>query len=133
MAAGFPVLVAAINRARLGPLRPDLSGEALRRGGLDAMAESARRLGVGAAHVVFGHTHRPGPLPDDAPQEWRAGTTSFHNTGSWILARAFVGDAGADSPYWPGGAIEVGDAGPPVLHSLLAGVSAAQLRAPGPA
>jgi peptidoglycan/xylan/chitin deacetylase (PgdA/CDA1 family) len=26
---------------------------------------------VDAPHVIFGHTHRAGPLPADAPGEWR--------------------------------------------------------------
>ncbi len=33
--------------------------------GLRAMGEVAARLGCGDAYVVFGHTHRAGPLPGD--------------------------------------------------------------------
>ena len=59
----FPLAVAALNRAGLGPLRTDISTDELRRAGLRAMGEVADRLGLGDAYVVFGHTHRAGPLP----------------------------------------------------------------------
>ena len=71
LVAGFPLAVAALNRAGLGPLRADVSGAELRRAGLRAMGEVAARLGLGDAYVVFGHTHRAGPLPGDDEQEWR--------------------------------------------------------------
>ncbi len=61
--AAFPLAVAALNRAGLGPLRADISLDELRRAGLQAMGEVAARLDLGDAYVVFGHTHRAGPLP----------------------------------------------------------------------
>ena len=39
--------------------------------GSRAMGEVAARLGLGDAHVVFGHTHRTGPLEADDEHEWR--------------------------------------------------------------
>ncbi len=66
--AGFPVAVAALNRAGIGPLRADISGRELRRAGLAAMGEVAARLDLGDAYVVFGHTHRAGPFPRDHPR-----------------------------------------------------------------
>ncbi len=115
----YPVAIAAINRAGLGPLRADLSGHALRRGGLGGMKEAAARLRIPAAHLVFGHTHRTGPLPGDDVSEWAWGSMRLHNAGSWIYSEAFVGRRGAEGPYWPGGAIEVRDEGAPVLRRLL--------------
>ena len=58
----FPLAVAALNRAGIGPLHADVSIGELRRAGLRAMGEVAARLDLGDAYVVFGHTHRPGPL-----------------------------------------------------------------------
>ncbi len=70
IAAAWPLLVAALNRAGLGPLRAEISGPALRRSGLRGMDEVCARLGVTADYVIFGHTHRAGPLPDDEAAEW---------------------------------------------------------------
>jgi hypothetical protein len=55
---GFPVAVAVLNRAGLGPLKAEISTAELRRAGLRAMGEVAARLGLGDAYVIFGHTHR---------------------------------------------------------------------------
>ncbi|MCW3010881.1 MAG: hypothetical protein JWO90_1285, partial [Solirubrobacterales bacterium] len=65
LGVAFPVAVAGLNRLGLGPVRPQLSGPHLRSAGLQAMGEVVRLLGVEAEHVVFGHTHRAGPLPGD--------------------------------------------------------------------
>ena len=47
----------------------DLSGAELRRAGLRGMERGAGAARVTAArHVIFGHTHRAGPLPDDPPR-----------------------------------------------------------------
>ncbi len=73
LVGAFPLAVAALNRAGLGPLRADISPGELRRAGLRAMGEVAARLGLGDAYVVFGHTHRAGPLPEDRDKEWRGG------------------------------------------------------------
>ena len=42
LVAGFPLAVAALNRAGIGPLRADISVGELRRAGLRAMSEVAR-------------------------------------------------------------------------------------------
>jgi hypothetical protein len=122
LAAAFPVVVAALNRAGLGPLSTDLSSAGLRRARLAAVGEVLLRLNVQAPHVVFGHTHRAGPLPADDPTEWRTLTGStLTNVGSWVHESAFVGDDASASPYRPGFAaiVESDPAGPPALTNLL--------------
>src|SRR5271165_3145860 len=90
--AGFPLAVAALNRAGIGPLRADVSMGELRRAGLRAMGEVAARLDLGEAYVVFGHTHRAGPLPGDEEREWRGrGGARLVNAGSWTYSRVFLG------------------------------------------
>lgn len=120
MAAGFPALIATLNRLRLGPLRPNISGPELRRAGLTAMGEVQRRLGVEADWILFGHTHRAGPLPSDVAGEWRTPAgAGLINTGCWVHEAAFIGDQPATSPYRPGFAVWVEDDGPPRLVNLL--------------
>jgi hypothetical protein len=116
MALGLAAAVAGLNRAGMGPLRADVSGVALRRGALAAFAEVVGRLGVPpAAHVIFGHTHRAGPLQGDDPSEWGR----LVNIGSWVDEARLIGDDPAGSPYRPGFAATVGDDGPPALVNLL--------------
>jgi hypothetical protein len=116
LGGGFPVAVAAVNRAGLGPLRADLSGPALRRASLDAMHAVTRHLQIDAAHVLFGHSHRTGPLPGDDRSEWGR----LLNVGSWV-AGGGARETVADSPYRPGGVVRVGPTGPPVLERLVWG------------
>ncbi len=120
LAAGFPVGVAALNAAGLGPLRADISRAELRRAGLRAIGEVGRRLGTGASHLIFGHTHRAGPLPADAWSEWTAPTGArLVNAGCWSFDGWFVGATARESSYWPGGCVVVDDEGPPQLRRLL--------------
>jgi hypothetical protein len=94
------------------------------------MGEVAARLGLGDAYVVFGHTHRRGPLPRDEPAEWRApGGARLLNTGCWTFDAYFLRGAPGESPYWPGGAVLVGDDGPPVPMRLLDDLAAPALTA----
>ena len=136
LVGGFPLAVAALNRAGLGPVRADVSAKELRRAGLRAMGEVAARLDLGDAHVVFGHTHRAGPLPADDDREWR-GTGSavaggsgarLVNTGCWTYDSVFLTSRPGESPYWPGTCVLVEDSGPPVLKRLLLDRSHAELR-----
>ena len=122
--AGFPVAVAALNLAKLGPLRADISGPELRRAGLRAFGEVVARLDVGAAHVVFGHTHRAGPLPGDELVEWRAPTgAQLINCGCWVHEPGFLGSRPDQSPHRVGFAAVLGDGGPPRLINLVDGVT----------
>jgi hypothetical protein len=120
IAGSFPLLVAGLNRAGLGPFNTDLSSDELRRAGLRAMGEVTRRLGLGDAYVIFGHTHRAGPLPGDREQEWLApGGARLVNTGCWTYDGYFLTSTPGESPYWPGGCVVVEDEGPPILRRLL--------------
>jgi hypothetical protein len=111
--AAIRTAVGALNLAGVGPLRPELSGEALRDSALLAMNTVVDRLGIEAHHVVFGHTHRSGPHPRDAA--WGR----LINPGSWVLEPAFLGERPRESPYFPGHVVIVPDEGPPQLRRLL--------------
>jgi predicted phosphodiesterase len=129
--AAYPLAIAALNRAGLGPLNTSLSGTALRRAAVTAMAEVLDRLGVEADHVVFGHTHRSGPWPPrDDPGDWvtPAGARLW-NTGCWLYSPAFLTGVPNESPYWPGVSVRVGAEGPPELDRLLGERGHAELRA----
>ena len=116
----FSSVVFALNRAGFGPLRPDVSGVELRRGGLRAFDQVLGRLRIFARHVIFGHTHRAGPLPGDDQTEWAAASgAAMINTGSWVEERGFLGPDPARSPYRPGFAAVVEDDGTPELVNLL--------------
>ncbi len=127
---GFPLAVATLNRAGLGPLNAEISTAELRRAGLRAMGEVAARLELADSFVLFGHTHRAGPQPGDDPAEWnRAGavagssagaTAQMVNVGCWTYDSIFLTGAPGESPYWPGTCALVEDSGPPQLHRLLA-------------
>lgn len=117
---GFPLMVAGLNRAGLGPVDANISRTELRRSGLRAMGEVAARLDLGDAHVVFGHTHRAGPFPGDPESEWRGrGGARLINSGCWTYDSIFLTPTPGESPYWPGTCVLVEDTGPPVLRRLL--------------
>jgi len=120
VAAGWPVVVGALNRAGLGPLRAEISGPALRRSGLRGMDEVCARLGVTADYVIFGHTHRAGPLPGNDPAEWMTPDGGrLINSGCWVHEPAFMGLDASQSPYRTGFCVVVEDDGPPRLLNLL--------------
>jgi predicted phosphodiesterase len=117
-----PGAVRVANRLGLGPVKPDLSPGAITRAGLAGMGEVAERLGIEADHIVFGHTHRRGPLGPE-PGWTTAGGAKLLNTGSWVYSPGLMGTAPAtESPYWPGTIVEVGDEGPPEARLLLESV-----------
>ncbi|MGN6188704.1 MAG: hypothetical protein ACTHOE_07375 [Conexibacter sp.] len=124
----FPLTIAAVNRAGLGPVRADVSGVELARAGVRAMGEAVERLGIEAAHVLFGHTHRVGPRAADPVAEWTtARGVRLHNSGCWVYERQFLSTTPYESPYWPGTAIRVDADGPPQHVRVLDGVSAAEI------
>jgi hypothetical protein len=114
----IPGGVAALNRLGFGPFESEISGPALRHAGLRAMGDVMARMGIEADHVIFGHTHRIGPL--DGDEGWTAdGGTQLWNCGNWVYEPAFLDRSPAASPYWPGGLMVVEDAGPPRIERLL--------------
>jgi hypothetical protein len=129
LGGAFALGVAAVNRAGIGPVRADVSGPELRRAGLRAMGAVVAHLGIDARHVLFGHTHRAGPLPGDDPADWALPAGGgLVNTGSWVYERVHVGDRHG-GPYWPGGAVELEDGAEPRPVRLLDDVPAARLLA----
>lgn len=129
IAGAFPLAVAALNRAGLGSFSAEISVPELRRAGLRAMGEVAARLGLGDSYVVFGHTHRAGPLERDRDAEWRgAGGARLVNAGCWVYDPYFAGVQPGQNPYWPGTAVLIDDDAPPELLRLLYGMQAAELR-----
>jgi len=128
LVALFPLTIAAVNRAGLGPVRADISGAELARAGVRAMGEAVQRLGIEAAHVLFGHTHRVGPRPVDAPADWTTPHGArLHNSGCWVYERQFLSAAPYESPYWPGTAIRIDADGPPRHLHVLDGFTTADL------
>jgi predicted phosphodiesterase len=122
----IPSAVWALNRAGMGPFEAKLSGPALRQSGLRAMNALVDALDgmQDAREVVFGHTHRAGPLPADDGWDPR-----LFNTGSWLYEPNLLGAHSADSPYWPGSAIFVDGDKPPELRRLLEDATHADLGA----
>ncbi|MFL5841592.1 MAG: metallophosphoesterase [Thermoleophilaceae bacterium] len=120
----IPSAVWALNRAGMGPFEAKLSGATLRQSGIRAMNELIDALGIEANEVIFGHTHRPGPLPRDSDWDPR-----MFNTGSWLYEPNLLDTTAGDSPYWPGCVLFVEDDKPPELHRLLLEVSHEELGA----
>jgi hypothetical protein len=126
--AAIPASVWGVNRLLHSNFDPVLSAEAIAASGVNAAGELSERLGVGAGHVITGHTHRGGPGEDDGEWPLRSGG-SLHNTGSWIFASAFHHPGTPPGPYWPGTVTWVEDEGPPRRVRLLADSSREDLAA----
>ena len=117
----IPLAVAGLNRAGLGPYEGKITRQALRRSGVEAMEALVAQLGIEAEHVIFGHTHRPGPLSGD--HDWQApGGPRLTNTGSWLLEKGLTAEHAGKSPYWPGTMVVVEDEGAPRVERLLEGL-----------
>lgn len=125
-AASFPTAIRGINRLLRAEFDPDVRPPAIFRSGVEAGIEMATRLGIDDVHVITGHTHRGGPLPDEP--EWslpRGG--QLHNTGSWVFATAFHNPGHPPNSYWPGTVTWLEDDTPPRRVQLLRDRSHAQL------
>jgi len=83
------------------------------------MAAAAAAMSIDAHHVIFGHTHRAGPLEDDVEGWWLPGGTRLTNTGSWLHEAVFVDGTGPENPYWPGRVTWLGETGPPEQVGVL--------------
>lgn len=128
----FPVIIATLNRAGLGPLSRRVDAGSIRRAPLLALSEVTARLQIDATYVIFGHTHRAGPLPGDDPADWTtAAGARILNSGSWVHEPGFLGADPTTSPFRAGFAVRVGDSAPPELVNLLG--EPRHARAPSPA
>ena len=126
--AGVTVAIWGINRLLRSEFASELSGEAIFRSGVAGATEMATRLGLGAAHVLTGHTHRGGPR--EGEPDWKLpGGGRLYNTGSWVFASAFHHPGAPPGPYWPGTVTWVEDDGPPRRVELLGERSRAELAA----
>ncbi|HEY6729573.1 MAG TPA: metallophosphoesterase [Solirubrobacterales bacterium] len=124
--AGFPLAVAGLNGLLRAEFEPDVRPQAIFHSGVAAATELAVRLGIDDVHVITGHTHRGGPLPDEP--EWslpRGG--HLHNTGSWVFASAFHQPGTPPNSYWPGTVTWLEDEEPPRRLRLLQDLSHAQM------
>ena len=122
----IPAAVATLNRLRIGPFSATLSGEELRRAGLLAMGRVAETLAPDAEHVLFGHTHRAGPLPGDDWAEWSTlSGKRLWNSGNWYLESTFVSGMAERSPYWPGTIVWLEPGRAPRIENALRGYAAA--------
>jgi predicted phosphodiesterase len=107
--------------ARLGMLLAGLSHEQLPRAERAAMGEVAARLGLGNAYVVFGHTHRAGPLAGEDPSRWQGRDGArLINCGCW-LEHALHSRGGAPSAL----CVMVEGNEPPVLVGIEVPLAAA--------
>jgi hypothetical protein len=81
------------------------------------------------AYVIFGHTHRPGPLPGiDASEQWRAHWVGHEvqvlNTGSWLYDVERALTEGYHESSWPGTMVLIPDGEAPRVVSILKDLSA---------
>jgi hypothetical protein len=121
----LPGAIGVANRLGLGPVRADLSPGTIARASRVALGEVLRRLEIEAEHVIFGHTHRRGPLGAEAG--WTAGRTRLWNTGSWAYSPGLLGRSAAESPYWPGTVGLLDEGREPRLVHTLDGLDLAEL------
>ena len=106
--AGFPLAVAALNRAGMGPLHADISGTALRRAGLRRWGRSPRGSGSATPRRLRPHpSHRPARRR--RRHEWRGPAARGSQLRQLGLRDDFLDSAGPSNPYWPGGAVLVED------------------------
>jgi hypothetical protein len=119
----FPIAARGIGRTLRRRFDTDISVENISRAGLAAMREVLGRLGPDARYVVFGHSHRPGPLEGESVASWQLGETELHCTGSWTYSPGLCGPTAERSLFWPGTVTWLDDDGPPRRDELLHGRS----------
>ena len=115
----FPLVARGVGRTLQRHFDTDISVENISRSGLIAIREVLGRLGVEAEHVVFGHTHRPGPLEGESLAGWQLGGTHLHCTGSWNYSPGLCGPTPERSLFWPGTVTWLEDEGAPTRSELL--------------
>ncbi len=99
-----------------------------------SMEELEPYLPRGMRYVIFGHTHRPGPLEDiDTPERWKVNMhgqeTVVMNSGSWMYDSGKARRPDYRPQRWPGTFILVPDQGPPRLVEALAHLSKEEIEA----
>jgi predicted phosphodiesterase len=126
----FPVVARGIGRALGRRFQTDISPPGISRAGLAAIREVLERFDLREDYVVFGHTHRPGPLGRDDGSQWRLRSgTRLHSTGSWTYSSGLCGPSPQQSLFWPGTVTWIDDEGPPQRRELLHGRSREDLGA----
>lgn len=120
--AAFPAAIRGLNRLLRSHFEPDVTSAAIFHSGVEAGIEMATRLGLDDVHVITGHTHRAGPLLQEAEWELPRGGT-LHNTGSWVFSSAFHQPGTPPNSYWPGTVTWLEDDAPPRRVQLLHGHS----------
>lgn len=91
-------------------------------------------LPEGMRCVIFGHTHRPGPLEDIDPiDHWtvrmHGQETAVMNSGSWLYDSGKARRPDYRPQRWPGTFILIPDQGPPRLVEALGDLSREELEA----
>jgi UDP-2,3-diacylglucosamine pyrophosphatase LpxH len=128
-ASTMPRIRRTLLSRRLAPVSAKLLGAQMRRASIPALARVVHRLGIDADHVVFGHVHRVGPLPEDEPLQWQGpgGRPRILNTGSWVYEPQLLHRVAPPHPYWPGGAVLLEPGATPRAISLLDDLDARDL------
>ena len=107
--------------------REALAEETIRAFGL-SLEVLAPYLPTGATYIIFGHTHRPGPLDEiDTPERWvvnlRGQQTQVLNSGSWLYDAGKARRPDERPQRWPGTFILIPDRGQPRLVEVLGNLS----------
>jgi hypothetical protein len=89
-------------------------------------------LPSGIRYVIFGHTHRPGPLDNvDLPDRWKVQLGGQEvlvmNSGSWLYDAGKARRPDYAPQRWPGTFILIPDQGPARLVETLADLSREEL------
>jgi UDP-2,3-diacylglucosamine pyrophosphatase LpxH len=124
-----PQIPRLLMRARLTPATVGLANAQMRRSAVPAIAEVARRLGVDADWIVFGHVHRLGPRDESDWQPFADGPRLL-NAGAWLFEPMLLDQASPPHPYWPGGAVVLEPGAAPRAVALLDDLTPEQLTAP---
>jgi UDP-2,3-diacylglucosamine pyrophosphatase LpxH len=114
----------------LAPLTARILSRQVQHHSLPALAHTVHALGIRAPWVIFGHVHHLGPLPGVRTAPW-AGLSDGQrllNTGCWRFEPVIGHHVHTPNPYWPGGAVEIGDDGIPRAIALLDDLTEADFR-----
>lgn len=132
-AATMPAAPGRLLSPRLAPLTAPLLSFQMQHAAIPALARVARRLGVQAQAIIFGHVHRLGPLAGDVVAGWEApgGSARILNCGSWLYEPMLLHNASPPHPYWPGGAVLIEAGSAPRAVGLLDDLSAEDLHRHG--